>query len=174
MKGLVHIFCGDGKGKTTSAIGLGIRACGFGKHVMMIRFLKGNYSYELKILNKLKNFYILPCPKVINSTYSMTENQMQEASVLCTNMFLRAVSAVNNQECNVLILDEIFCAVNFQFLDNKLIIDLIKNKPHDLELVLTGQNPKPEVLELADYVSEIKKVEHPFETNVPARRGIEF
>ena len=74
----------------------------------------------------------------------------------------------------MLILDEVFGAVNCDLLDNKMLVDLIKNKPQNLELVLTGRDPKPEVLELADYISEIKKVKHPFDQDIPARRGIEF
>ncbi len=74
----------------------------------------------------------------------------------------------------MLILDEVFGAIHCGLLENKLLTDFIRNKPHGLELVLTGRDPDPEVIELADYVSEIKKVKHPFDRKIPARKGIEF
>lgn len=174
MNGLTHVYCGDGKGKTTAAVGLGIRACGSGKRVLMVQFLKGNTSGERNVLRELKNFRVLPAPENIKFTFQMTKRELEETAVLCGEQFCRAVSAVNGGECDVLILDEVFGAVNCNLLDNRMLVDLIKNKPQNLELVLTGRDPKPEVLELADYVSEIRKIKHPYDRGIPARRGIEF
>ena len=174
MNGLTHIYCGDGKGKTTAAVGLGVRACGSGKRVMLVQFLKGNSSSELIVLRQLKNFNVLPAPSSIKFTFQMTKKELEETAMLCAGLFCKAVAAVNADDCDMLILDEVFGAVNCDLLDNKMLIDLIKNKPQKLELVLTGRDPKPEVLELADYISEIKKVKHPFDQDIPARRGIEF
>lgn len=174
MNGLTHIYCGDGKGKTTAAIGLGIRACGSGKRVLLVQFLKGNTSCELTVLRELKNFRVLPGPEHIKFTFQMSLEELKAAAELCAEQFQRAVSAVNAGECDVLILDEVFGAISCGLLDETLLLDFIKNKPQSLELVLTGRGPKPEVLELADYVSEIHKVKHPYDRNIPARRGIEF
>lgn len=174
MNGLTHVYCGDGKGKTTAAVGLGVRACGSGKRVLMAQFLKGNSSSELIVLRQLKNFSVLPAPASIKFTFQMTKHELEETAVLCGNLFCKAVSAVNAGDCDLLILDEVFGAVNCGLLDNGVLTDLIKNKPQNVELVLTGRDPKPDVLELADYVSEIKKVKHPFDRDIPARRGIEF
>ncbi len=174
MNGLTHVYCGDGKGKTTAAIGLGVRACGSGKRVLLVQFLKGNSSSELLALGQLTNFSVLPAPNNIKFTFNMTKRELEETAALCVGLFCKAVSAVNAGDCDMLILDEVFGAISCNLLDNKMLIDLIKNKPQKLELVLTGRDPKPEILELADYISEIKKVKHPFDKDIPARRGIEF
>ncbi|QEY34965.1 cob(I)yrinic acid a,c-diamide adenosyltransferase [Caproiciproducens galactitolivorans] len=174
MNGLVHIYCGDGKGKTTAAVGLGIRACGSGKRVLMVQFLKGTTSGELNVLRDLKDFHILPSLDRIKFTFQMTKQELEETAALCAGQFHRAASAVHAGEYDVFILDEVFGAVNCGLLDKSLLIDLIKNKPQNLELVLTGRDPEPEVLELADYVSEIRKIKHPYDRGIPARKGIEF
>jgi len=174
MNGLTHVYCGDGKGKTTAAIGLGIRACGSGKRVLLVQFLKGNSSSELIALKQLTGFTILPAPGNIKFTFHMTEQELRETALLCAARFREAVSAADTLDCDMLILDEVFGAISCNLLDDEMLVGLIKNKPQKLELVLTGRDPKPEVLELADYISEIKKVKHPFDKDIPARRGIEF
>jgi cob(I)alamin adenosyltransferase len=174
MNGLTHIYCGDGKGKTTSAIGLGVRACGSGKKVLLVQFLKGDTSSELNVLRQLKNFSTLPSSENVKFTFKMTQHELEETALLCEGQFCRAIASVNAGDCDMLILDEIFGAIHCNLLSNEKLVDLIKNKPQNLELVLTGRNPEPEILELADYVSEIKKVKHPYDRNIPARKGIEF
>lgn len=174
MNGLTHVYCGDGKGKTTAAIGLGVRACGSGKRVLLVQFLKGNGSSELTALRQLPNFPVLPAPGNIKFTFEMTKQELDETAVLCTARLREAVSTAAAQGSDMLILDEVFGAISCNLLPNEMLVELIKNKPQKLELVLTGRDPKPEVLELADYISEIKKVKHPFDKDIPARRGIEF
>ncbi|WP_444643376.1 cob(I)yrinic acid a,c-diamide adenosyltransferase [Caproiciproducens sp. R1] len=174
MNGLTHVYCGDGKGKTTAAVGLGVRACGSGKRVLMAQFLKGNGSGELAVLKQLENFSVLPTVPTVKFTFQMTKKELEAAAVLCGNLFCKAVAAAKADECDLLILDEVFAAVNCGLLDGAMLTDFIKNKPQKLELVLTGRGPKPEVLELADYVSEIRKEKHPYDRNIPARKGIEF
>jgi len=174
MDGLTHVYCGDGKGKTTAAIGLGIRACGSGKKVLLVQFLKGNTSSELIVLRQLKNFSVMPASENIKFTFQMTPRELQETALLCGSQFCRAVSAVNAGDCDMLILDEIFGAIRCNLIENEKLIDLIKNKPQNLELVLTGRDPMQEILDLADYISEIKKIKHPFDRDIPARKGIEF
>lgn len=174
MDGLTHVYCGDGKGKTTAAIGLGVRACGCGKQVMLLQFLKGSSSGELAALRRLENFTVMPTPDNIKFTFQMTPRELEEAALLCKTQFGSALTAVHAGECDMLILDEVFGAIHCGLLENKMLTDFIKNKPRGLELVLTGRDPEPEVLELADYISEIKKIKHPFDRKIPARRGIEF
>ncbi|MBW7573088.1 cob(I)yrinic acid a,c-diamide adenosyltransferase [Caproiciproducens sp. AGMB10547] len=174
MNGLTHIYCGDGKGKTTAAVGLGVRACGCGKRVLMVQFLKGSGSGELTALKQLENFSVMPTVSTVKFTFQMNKKELEETAVLCGNLFCKAAAAAKSGECDLLILDEIFATIRCGLLDNGMLTDFIKNKPQNLELVLTGRDPKPEVLELADYISEIRKVKHPFDRNIPARRGIEF
>lgn len=174
MNGLTHVYCGEGKGKTTTAIGLGVRACGSGKRVLLLQFLKGNSSSELTVLKQIPNFKIMPTPEHIKFTFQMTPRELEETALLCSTLFGSVLAAVHAGECDMLILDEVFGAIHCGLLNRKMLIDLIKNKPKELELVLTGRDPEPEVLELADYVSEIKKIKHPFDHDIPARKGIEF
>lgn len=174
MQGLVHVYCGDGKGKTTAALGLGLRACGCGKKVLMAQFLKGNTSGELAALKSLERFKIMPSPDFIKFTFQMTPEELEDAARLCASQLDAAVAEAAGGDYDLLILDEVFGAAECGLLPEIRILDTIKNKPQKLELVLTGRNPKPEVLELADYISEIKKIRHPYDRNIPARRGIEF
>jgi ATP:corrinoid adenosyltransferase len=174
MDGLTHIYCGDGKGKTTAALGLGVRACGRGKRVLLVQFLKGSDSGELNVLNALPNFSVLPNPENIKFIFQMEEAERTETARLCRTRFQKAAQAAAGGACDLLILDEVFGAISTGMLPNKTLIEFIKSKPGNLELVLTGRDPEPEILTLADYVSEILKVKHPFDRNIPARKGIEF
>lgn len=174
MDGLIHIYCGDGKGKTTAAIGLGVRACGSGKKVLLAQFLKDNTSSELVVLNRLENFSVLPAQDTAKFTFHMTPHELEETALLCARQFSKAVAAVSEGAFDMLILDEVFGAIGCNLLSNEALLDLMKNKPQNLELVLTGRGPSPEVLELADYVSEIRKVKHPYDRNIRARKGIEY
>lgn len=174
MDGLIHIYCGDGKGKTSAAVGLGVRACGSGKRVLLVQFLKGENSAERSVLAGLPRFTVAPNPEQIKFTFQMTPGEREEAERDCRARFTAAVNAARAGECDLLILDEALGAVQTGLLPNATLADFMRNKPSGLELVLTGRDPSPEVLALADYVSEIRKVRHPFDRGVPARRGIEF
>ncbi len=174
MQGLVHVYCGDGKGKTTAALGLGLRACGCGKRVLLAQFLKGNTSCELTALKKLEHFKALPSPDFMKFTFQMSPQEREETAKLCTAQLEAAVTEAAEGDYDLLILDEALGAAECGLLPDARLLDAIKNKPQKLELVLTGRSPNPEVLELADYISEVKKIRHPYDRNIPARRGIEF
>ena len=174
MAGLTHIYCGDGKGKTTAAIGLGIRACGSNQQVLFVQFLKGNTSSELNILRNLPNFKVLGTPPAIKFTFQMNEQELQQTALLCTQLFQKAIDCAISEKCDMLIFDEIFGALSCNLLDYNTVFSFIENKPANLELVLTGRNPPQQMVELADYVSEMKKIKHPYEKGIPARKGIEY
>lgn len=175
MKGLVHIYTGNGKGKTTAAVGLGIRACGRGMKVLMVQFLKGIETGEMMTLKKLEPDFILyrgeQLPKF---TWQMNDEEKKRASKIQHDIFEFAKVAAFDGKVDLLILDEIMAAVNANFLDKNMVLDFIKNKPENLELVLTGRNAPEEFIEEADYVSEIYDVKHPMNQGIPARKGIEF
>ena len=133
--GLIHIYTGDGKGKTTAALGLILRASGRGLKVVLGQFLKGRETGELHTLS------LLPGVTVFRG------QPLTKFSVIG--------------------------ACGTHLLDESLLIDFLKHKPEHLEVVMTGRNPSPELLELADYVSEICKRKHPFDKGIPAREGIE-
>lgn len=173
MDGLVHIYTGNGKGKTTAAIGLGIRAAGSGMKVLMLQFCKGSSTSEENIIEKLKpDFELYKYKQVCKFVWQMTLDEKKQMREDTLHLFNYAISSAESR--NMIILDEIMAAITNGFLDVKFVVELIKNKPSNLELVLTGRNAPIELIELADYVSEINAVKHPMSSGIMARKGIEF
>ena len=175
MKGLIHIYTGDGKGKTTAAIGLGVRACGRGMKVMMAQFLKSAPTGEVYSLKSLEPDFVL-CRGTGSKkfTWQMDESEKVQAAAEQQAIFNYAVNAAQNGECDLLILDEVLGAITTGMIEKEQLVSFIRNKPDKLELVLTGRNADPELIGLADYVSEIMAVKHPAEKGIHARKGIEF
>lgn len=174
MKGLIHIYTGDGKGKTTAAVGLGIRAYGRGFKVLMVQFLKGADTGEIYTLKKLEPEFLLYRGKEIKKfTWNMNEAELKETARVQQDIFNYAVDAARSGGWDLVILDEILGAVGAGMVDKKEVIKFIDEKPDNFELVLTGRNAPAELVERADYVSEIKAVKHPMEKGIPARKGIE-
>lgn len=194
--GCVHIYCGDGKGKTTAAAGLAVRMQGTGGKVVAARFLKKDDSGEVKALKGLSGIEVLPCTKSFGFTWQMTEKEKKEAAgyyeglfdeawekarFLCLNFRQEekekqeALLASCAKDCQVLlVLDELCAAVSHGFVPEKKVLDFLRKRPYNLEVVITGRNPSEALLQEADYVSEILCRKHPFERGLAARRGIEF
>jgi len=174
MKGLVHIYTGTGKGKTTAAIGLGIRAYGRGFKVMLVQFLKTMDSGELYTFKKLEpDFVVIRGKGPEKFTWKMTAEEKEEARREQLKLLEKADEALRSGEWDLVIMDEIFGAISAGLVDKEEVIRLVREKPDKPELVLTGRNAPPELIELADYVSDIQAVKHPMEKGVPARKGIE-
>ena len=174
MKGLVHIYTGDGKGKTTAAIGLGIRACGRGFKVLMVQFLKGAETGEMHTLKKLEpDFVLYRGTEIKKFTWNMNAEELRLTRKEQEEIFDHALAAAQNGSCDILIMDELIGAVATGMIQIKAVADFIRNKPDKLELVLTGRDAPAELVELADYVSDIKTVKHPMDKGIPARKGIE-
>lgn len=173
-KGLIEVYCGDGKGKTTAATGLAVRAAGCGMRVLFVRFLKNEHSGELVILDKIPEIDVIHLNREFGFVFRMTEEEKQEAKEVYSNLWQEAVRRAVEEEYDMLVADEFMAAYRYEFIDHVHALDFLKNKPGKLEVVLTGRNPAPEIQELAEYISEVKKIKHPFEQGVPARRGIEF
>jgi cob(I)alamin adenosyltransferase len=190
--GLVQVYTGNGKGKTTSALGLAFRAIGHGFKVCMIQFMKGNsYSGELLTTQRLKpwiDFYqfgrdcpyaslmrqgLTECRGCHEKCFSMDEND-REGKELADLAFDFAEKTVYGGDYDLVILDEINAAFGLNFLPAEKLLSLIKNKPRYVELVLTGRNLPPEIMEAADLVSEINPLKHPYDKGINARRGIEY
>lgn len=174
MKGLIHIYCGDGKGKTTCATGLAIRAAGNNMNVLMIRFLKNDNSSELSILNTIERITVIPCEKEFGFFFQMTEEQKREAKKVYSSLLHSAIEQVKNQSFQLLIMDEVMAALKYNLIEESELISFLEQKPYNLEVVLTGRDPSEKLLSIADYVSEIKKLKHPFDQGIQARKGIEF
>ena len=168
-KGLVHIYTGDGKGKTTAATGLATRCVGYGKTVCVFRFLKSSYSGELDSLEKL-GVKIIQINTSEKFYYDMSD---AEKELTCKEIKSK-LPYLFEIPFDMIILDELICAVDLGIICIDEIIDIIKTKPLKTELVLTGRNMPDKLLDCADYVSEIKCIKHPYATGVDARCGIDF
>ena len=167
-KGLIHIYCGDGKGKTTAAMGLAIRAAGREKKVFITQFLKSGRSGELISLDKLKEYItFLPGKPVNKFVWNMNDEEKNEAKKEHTARFKEIVEVMKTKQYDLLILDELIATINN-------VIDFLENKPETLEVVMTGRNPNEELIKLANYVTEMKCIKHPFEEGIPSRIGIEL
>ena len=172
MAGLIHVYCGDGKGKTTAAVGLAVRACGAGKKVLFVQFLKSDASCERRVLEQLEGVELAACPSHIKFTFRMNEQEKQDCRQRCAALLQFVQNEIASFGC--VVLDEIFPAVSAGMLGQQEVLQLMANKPHDVELVLTGRSAFPAAIEAADYVTEMKKIRHPYDYGVPARKGVEF
>lgn len=171
---MIHVYYGDGKGKTTAAAGLAIRAAGTGMRVYVVRFLKNDNSGEVKSLKALDNVTVEPVTRTFGFTFHMTEEQKKEAKAYYTEMFRKAVSEENLEKYDMIVMDEVNIVYGYNFIEKQELIDFIKKYGESKEIVLTGAQKQEEINELADYVTEIKKIKHPYDKGVNARRGIEF
>lgn len=170
----IHIYCGDGKGKSTAAMGLALRAAGSGEKVLITQFLKDGTSSELKILKTLPQIKVLTCEKNFGFFWNMTEKEKEEARKAYRGLFDQATETARQEQVFLLVMDEFTAAYNHGLLDQEKALAFLKERPKNLEVVLTGRNPAPELVELADYVSEIQKRKHPFDKGLSARKGIEL
>lgn len=173
-KGLVQIYTGDGKGKTTAAIGQGIRSAGYGLNVVMVQFLKGGYTGELSTIDKIDNFNIFRFEKERDFVWNLSKAEIEELKKEIRTGYEFIKKIVDEGFCDVLIIDEIMGAHYNKFISTDEIIYLIKNKKESMEIVLTGRNVPMEVIDLADLVTEMKMIKHPFEKGIGAREGIEY
>ena len=171
--GLVHIYCGEGQGKTTCSVGLTVRACGYGLHVLFMQFLKSGDSSELKILKSLPGIDVLGTKPIKKFSFQMTEEEKEETRQINAEQFADMVKMLENDHYDMLVLDEVLGSIEAGLLDDQLIVNFLKNRPEQLEVVMTGRYPTAELEELADYVSRIDKVKHPYDKGIPARAGIE-
>lgn len=174
-EGYVQVYTGDGKGKTTAAIGLAIRAVGNGMKVKMIQFLKTGKTGELNIAKALgPNFEILRFESPKGFFWNLTEEKKIELKGEIRRAIGEAKKILKERACDILILDEIMGVLNNKLLSEEEVMELLDIKPADMELVLTGRNVPERILASADLVTEMKPIKHYFEKGVNAREGIEF
>lgn len=175
MRGCVHIYCGDGKGKTSAAVGLAVRAAGRGRRVLITRFLKNDDSGEVAVLASIEGIDVMPCEKDFGFFSRMSEAEKEQAGRHYRQMFGQACRMAEKGCCDVLILDEMMAACNYNLVPEAQVTDWIAHhRPLGMELVLTGRNPSERLMELADYISVVQMEKHPFQKGLPARRGIEY
>ncbi|MDO8691074.1 MAG: cob(I)yrinic acid a,c-diamide adenosyltransferase [Dehalococcoidia bacterium] len=169
-RGLVHLYTGDGKGKTTAALGLALRASGQGWRVCMLQFMKGSKRCgEHKFLERWPAFEIIqPSPS------SFFAQSGEERLAVARQALQQAFSLRDSNRYDLLILDEALTALRAGLLSEQEVLDLIASKPEHLELALTGRGAPPGLIEAADLVTEMLSIKHPFVKGVRARRGIEY
>ena len=170
MKGYVHIYTGDGKGKTTAAVGLAVRAAGAGLPVLLIHFLKGLPSSEDKMLSQMEQVFIQKygCGQFITATPTPADREQAHQG------WLAAQHEIMNGRYALVILDEITTVINLGLIDEDQALDLIKNRPAAVEFVLTGRDASPALVAAADLVTEMRAVKHYYEQGVRCRQGIEW
>jgi cob(I)alamin adenosyltransferase len=174
-KGLIVVITGGGKGKTTSALGIVVRACGHNMKVCMIQFMKGNlYAGEWDGVKKMDcHAEIIPTGKgfcgIQGNPYPFKEHRenAQEAIRL-------TFEKIESGQYDILILDEINNALHLQLVDLDQVLEIIRRKPPLMHLVLTGRDAHPQVIELADTVSEIKEIKHAYRKGIEAQPGIDY
>ena len=187
INGMVQVYTGAGKGKTTASLGLAMRALGHGFDVCMIQFLKGGtYLGEIESAKKFKNFKLkqfgIDCPwaeqlkdgKKICGSCRYCFSVLKEDQKLGREALEAAKEAVSSGKHDLVILDEINVAMNIGLVDTQEIIKMLKNKAKETEVVLTGRNAPKEIIDFADLVTEMKLIKHPMLNGHPSRMGIEF
>ena len=173
--GLVIVYTGNGKGKTTAALGMALRAVGYNHKICLIQFIKGSWPYgemesakrlepELELIIVGKGFVGIiddKSPREDHVKIAKEAIQISKEKLLSGNY-------------NIVILDEINYAINLDLIKVNEVIELIKSKPENLNLVLTGNHAKKEIIDIADLVTEMKEIKHPFKSGIKAKKGIDF
>jgi cob(I)alamin adenosyltransferase len=171
-KGLVQVYTGSGKGKTTAAFGLALRAVGRGLRVHVIQFIKGGFDYgEMYVIDKLPGVKL----KAYGRGRFVAEKEPDQVDVeLAEEALATAEKVVKGGKFDIVILDEVNVALGLKLIKTEKVLELIRNKPSQVELVLTGRNAPSEIVQAADLVTEMVEVKHPYKRGFHARKGIEY
>lgn len=169
---MIHIYCGDGKGKTTAAMGLAIRMAGSGAHVVIGQFFKDGSSSEIGVLKTVPGITVRRCVTVPGRFFRFTPEQRQQATADYTAYLHQLMELARTAQ--LLVLDEAVSACNHGIIPEDVLVRFLKEQRETMEIVLTGRNPSDALLETADYVTEMKKQKHPFDEGIPARFGVEY
>ncbi len=183
---MIHIYCGDGKGKTTASMGLCVRAASNNIPVLVAQFLKDDTSGELNVLRTLPTVEIIHSDKFFGFTWNMTEEEKKEQAEIFVRMMNKVDAWIEEKlaECEgsensgvklMVILDEVIAAIDCKLLEERVLLSLVdKHDKNLVEFVFTGRNPSEKLKEKADYVSCIQAVKHPYEQGITCRRGVEY
>lgn len=171
--GLVHVYTGNGKGKTTAAFGLALRALGHEFRVFMLQFMKGSKHYG-EVMAAGKYLPGLTLVQTGLETFVDRENPSAEDIRLARQGLELAKKVIAGKEFDIVILDEINVAIDYKLIPLEEVLDMVRSKPPELELILTGRYAPGEIIELGDIVSNVTMVKEPYSGGVKARKGIEF
>ncbi len=174
-RGMLIIYTGGGKGKTTAALGMAVRAVGYGHHVLILQFIKGSWHYgeidglrrlapEVELVQGGEGFV-----GIIDDTKERSEHEQAAAQAL-----MLAREKIATDAYDLVILDEINYALQLNLIELDPVKELIATRPHRLDLVLTGNHAHPDLIEQADLVTEMREIKHPYQKGLMAKRGIDF
>ena len=177
---MVQVYTGDGKGKTTAALGLALRAAGHGYKVHIVQFMKGkvlsgakgwpNYG-ELEALRHLPNITLVQFGR---AAFVDSERPEPEDVRLAQEAWQHSLDVLRDGRYDVMVLDEINVALDFGLISLSQVMELLDARPSHVELVLTGRRAHPRVIERADLVTEMRAIKHPYDAGVAARKGVEY
>ncbi len=170
MKGYVQVYTGNGKGKTTAAIGQAVRAAGAGWKVYIAQFVKGMHYCELDSLQRFSDLIHI---RQYGRDCFIHGDPTQEDCRLAASALEEVTSIIHSGDYQMVVLDEITIALHYRLLDLEGVLDLIRNRPEGVELVVTGRKAPQEILDIADLVTEMREIKHFYEQGVQARDGIE-
>ncbi len=174
-RGLVIVYTGNGKGKTTAALGMCIRAAGYKKKVKILQFVKGSWKYgELKGIKLLSEF--VEMEQVGEGFVGIVDDDkdIKVHQKAAREGLEKARELIHSGEWDIVILDELNIAVDLELVSLDDVIKLIKEKPPQVHLVITGRSARPEVIELADLVTEMKEIKHPYQQGILAQKAIDW
>ncbi len=172
--GLMHVYYGDGKGKTTAALGLALRAYGQGFQAVILQFFKGSFSGELAALEKLPGIKVLRGQSGGKFLSSMSREEKEALRHAHDGMLREALALAKQGACGLLVLDEALDACRLSMLDESILADLLECRSGGMEVVITGHQAVDWIMEKADYVTEMVKRKHPYDRGITARKGIEY
>ena len=170
--GCIHVISGDGKGKTTSSLGLALRAAGHGFKTLMIQFMKKGWDYgELKAVELLPNIQIIQygTPDFVDKAQPLPIDYQEAKAAL--KLFSKEL---RSNKWDIIILDEVNVALDYKLILEENILEELKNKPKNIEIVLTGRNASQALIDLADYYTKVQSLKHPYQQKIIARKGVEF
>lgn len=171
LPGLIMVFTGDGKGKTTAAVGQAVRALGHGYRVCMIHFMKGRDYGEFLATAGMPNLTVIRAGR---DSFVNPEKPDLIDIELAADGFSKAQKAITGGEYDLVVLDEINVAVDYGLIDEKDLLELLEGKPPAVAVILTGRNASPELVKRADMVSEVLAIKHHYEKGAECCRGIEY
>ncbi|MDR1263764.1 MAG: cob(I)yrinic acid a,c-diamide adenosyltransferase [Oscillospiraceae bacterium] len=171
---MLHLYTGDGKGKTTAAMGLALRALGHGRRVLVAQFMKNGRSGELEALRRFKNARVVEIPPTKKFTFQMTDDELAEAKRQQSVALESLIGFVEDEKPDMTILDELAITAHTGLVGNADALRLIDVALQYGEVIVTGRNAPPAIMDRADYVTEMVKRRHPYDSGVQARKGVEW
>jgi len=171
-KGLLMVFTGNGKGKTTSALGMTFRALGHGKKVCFIQFIKGSWKYgEINAADRLKDLIDF---NIMGRGFTFKSDDINKDTALAKKAWETAKNKILSKDYNLVILDEITYPFSYGILDEDKAIEFLANRPSQVHVLITGRGASEKLMDAADMVTEMKDIKHHYKAGIKAQKGIEF